>query len=96
MQFDNQLQLAVFFYGMIQNRYAATEEIISPKEAYQEIRKGNFEQFAPFQPDDVLHVESYEITYTYDTKGYYQPVYQFNGYINEKDNSWTCQIPALQ
>ena len=30
------------------------------------------------------------------SKGFYQPVYEFNGYINQSDNLWSCRIPALQ
>lgn len=31
-------------------------------------------------------------TYIYDTKGFYQPVYEFSGYINNRENLWcVCQ-----
>ena len=61
-----------------------------------QIEKGNFEQFQPFQKGDVLYIEECELTYIYDTKGFYQPVYQFSGYINNKDHLWICEIPAVK
>lgn len=95
IQFDEDRQIAVFGYQMMWNQYIATESIISPEQAYQQILDGNFEQYVPFQTGDKLCIESYELSYIYDTKGYYQPVYHFSGYINTKDNPWECRIPAL-
>lgn len=96
IQFDKEENVSTFGYQMLWNDYIATEEIISPKKAYQQILEGNFEQYVPFQLNDKLFVESYEITYTYDTKGFYQPVYQFTGYINTPENIWVCSIPAIK
>lgn len=84
-----------FFYQVTWNRYVATEKLISQTQALEQVHKGNFEQYVPFQPGDMLHITNCELTYVYDTKGFYQPVYEFSGYLNQKDNLWTCRIPAL-
>lgn len=96
MQFDENGMLADLSYQISWNEYVTTEDIISPKEAYAQVEDGNFEQYVPFQQGDVLHIEECELTYIYDTKGFYQPVYQFSGYINSTENPWVCQIPALK
>lgn len=95
MQFDSNLELASMDYGISWNEYVTTEEIISPKTAFEQVEDGNFEQYVPFRQGDILWVKECKLTYVYDTKGFYQPVYRFTGYINNKDNSWDCQIPAL-
>lgn len=95
IQFDDDLELTSLNYGISWNEFVATEEIISPKAAYKLVLDGNFEQYVPFQNGDTLWVKAYSLAYVYDTKGFYQPVYQFSGYINNEDNLWDCQIPAL-
>ena len=84
-----------FYYQITWNEYAATEEILSESEAYTQVTQGNFEEYIPFQPGDALCVQACALTYLYDTKGFYQPVYQFSGYRNSTDNLWVCRIPAL-
>lgn len=96
MRFDENGTLVDLSYQISWNEYVATEDIISPKEAYVQVEDGNFEQYVPFQQGDVLHIEECELTYIYDTKGFYQPVYQFGGYVNNTENPWVCQIPALE
>ncbi|MCQ1531192.1 VanZ family protein [Lutispora saccharofermentans] len=95
MQFDSNLELTSMHYGISWNEYVATEEIISPKAAFKKVEDGNFEQYVPFRQGDTLWVKECKLAYVYDTKGFYQPVYRFTGYINNNDNSWDCQIPAL-
>lgn len=96
MRFDENGTLVDLSYQISWNEYVATEDIISPKEAYVQVEDGNFEQYVPFQQGDVLHIKECELTYIYDTKGFYQPVYQFGGYVNNTENPWVCQIPALE
>lgn len=96
MQFDENGTLIDLSYQISWNEYVTTENIISPKEAYAQVEGGNFEQYVPFQQGDVLYIEECELDYIYDTKGFYQPVYQFRGYINSTENPWSCQIPALE
>ncbi len=95
MQFDNNMELASMHYGVNWNKYVATEEIISPKAAFGQVEDGNFEQYVPFYKGDTLWIQECKLDYVYDTKGFYQPVYRFTGYINDEDNSWVCQIPAM-
>lgn len=96
MQFDESGALINFYYQISWNEYVATENIISESEAYIQVEQGNFEQYVPFQQGDVMHIEECELTYVYDTKGFYQPAYEFRGYINSSENFWSCRIPALQ
>lgn len=96
MQFDENGTLIDLSYQISWNEYVTTGDIISPKEACAQVEDGNFEQYVPFQQGDVLHIEECELTYIYDTKGFYQPVYQFRGYINNTESPWVCQIPALK
>lgn len=95
IQFDGSGALANFIYQICWNEFAATEGIISESGAYAQVEQGNFEQYVPFQQGDVLHVEACSLTYLYDTKGFYQPVYEFSGYLNDEENLWICRIPAL-
>ncbi|MFS0868508.1 VanZ family protein [Paenibacillus xylanilyticus] len=81
------------FYSMNKNIYVRMVDIISPAEAYQEIIKGNFSIYNDLKKGDKLHVNKYELTYTYDSKGYYQPAYQFEGEVNGME--WNAVIPAM-
>lgn len=94
IQLDESGALGSFYYQICWNEYAATEPILSAEEAYAQVKAGNFQQYLPFQPGDQLYVEECTLTYLYDTKGFYQPVYQFSGYINDQENTWSCMVPA--
>ena len=96
MQFDENGTVIDYLYQINWNEYVTTEDIISPNKAYTQVEDGNFEKYVPFQQGDTMCIEKCELTYVYDTKGFYQPVYQFDGYINNTENLWVCQIPALK
>lgn len=96
IQFDASGALASFFYQITWNEPVANQPILSPEEAWAQVQAGNFEQYVPFVPGDVVHVTGCELRYLYDTKGFYQPVYAFSGYLNDPENLWTCSIPALK
>lgn len=96
VQFDKENRINSFFYNINYNEFVGKEKIITSKLAYNEVLNGNFSQYVPFNQGDKLVIEKCELDYIYDTKGYYQPVYTFSGYINEKDIEWRCQIPALE
>jgi len=81
------------FYEMKVNRYVRDVDIVSPSEAYKAIRKGRFAIFNDLQPGDRLQVDAYELDYLYDSKGYYQPVYRFQGSVN--DSHWEAYVPAV-
>ena len=71
-------------------------EIISEKEAYEEILKGKFlEQYlytdSKMKEKEVI-IDEVSISYLLDSKGFYEPVYCFDGTCNGEDRS-IC-IPA--
>lgn len=80
---------------MTTNRYVKKKQIISEEEAYQELLHGNFAFNNRLKKKDKLVIVSCQLEYVSDTKGYLQPVYQFNGYINQQNDSITIYIPAL-
>ncbi|WP_170947979.1 VanZ family protein [Paenibacillus sp. 7516] len=82
------------FYAMNKNKYIRTVDVSSPADAYEEVLRGNFYMYNDLQKNDKLIVTDYELTYVYDSKGYYQPVYQFKGTVNGEE--WSTQIPALK
>lgn len=96
IQFDETGALSSFIYQICWNEYLSNETIISPDVAYTQVEKGNFQQYLPFEPGDRLTVNSCKLEYLYDTKGFYQPVYEFSGYINDEENIWECNIPAME
>lgn len=79
--------------GFTENDFVGQVNILSPEEAYNKIKNGEFDQMNPFEQGDVLVITRYELTYMYDTKGYYQPVYRFRGDINGESH-WGQQISA--
>ena len=81
------------FYAMNKNKYIRTVDVSSPADAYEEVVRGNFYMYNDLQNDKLI-VTDYELTYVYDSKGYYQPVYQFKGTVNGEE--WSTQIPALK
>lgn len=94
IQLDESGALSTFFYQITWNEYAATEPILSQQQAFEQVQQGAFQQYVPFQPGDEVCVTGCRQTYLYDSKGFYQPVYQFEGYLNDPENQWTCQIAA--
>ncbi len=81
------------FYDIAENTYIRQVDIITPEQAYAEIKNGQFEQYQDFAPGEHLTVDRYALVYVYDTKGYYQPAYQFEGTRNNEP--WSCRIPAI-
>ena len=94
VQVDDTGALVNFYYQICWNEYVATEATISEREAFAEVEAGNFEQYVPFQAGDTLYVTECTLSHLYDTKGFYQPVYEFFGYINQPESLWVCRIPA--
>lgn len=81
------------FYDMKENVFVREVNIISPSQAYEEILNGNFYMYNNLNDGDKLIINHYELDYTYDSKGYYQPVYKFIGLVN--DQHWEALIPAV-
>ncbi|SDD85052.1 Glycopeptide antibiotics resistance protein [Paenibacillus sp. UNCCL117] len=82
-----------FKYFMQENKYVRKVDVISPAQAYEEVLRGNFYMFTNLKKKDLLRIEQYELAYTYDSKGYYQPVYRFIGTVNGEP--WETLIPAI-
>ncbi len=80
---------------MTTNRYVKKKQIISEEEAYEELIHGNFAKNNRFKKKDKLVITSCKLEYVSDTKGYLQPIYQFDGYRNQQSDSITIYIPAL-
>ena len=66
------------------------KEIISEKEAYDEIINGKFQYGRYYGDINKLVIEDLELKYYLDTKGYYVPIYAFTTIIN--DNSYPYEI----
>ncbi|ANF95037.1 hypothetical protein AR543_02625 [Paenibacillus bovis] len=81
------------FYMMNQNKYVRKVEVMSPAQAYAQVLEGNFSVYNDMKKGDLLRVKQYELAYTYDSKGYYQPAYRFSGTVNGEQ--WETLIPAI-
>ena len=76
--------------------------ILSPAEIFERIKNGEFPQIKynalvtdeelTIKKGDQLSIELIELTHMYDTKGFYQPVYNVSGTLNGK--SWFTLIQA--
>jgi glycopeptide antibiotics resistance protein len=80
------------FYSLHANKYVRKIAVISPTQAYEEILSGDFYLFNDLVKGDRLQVDGYELDYTFDSKGYYQPVYRFMGSVNGEP--WEASVPA--
>lgn len=89
--------------GIQENRFIKEVDILSPAEVYERIKDGEFPQIkrnAILKPDqlvikkgDQLDITGIELTFIYDTKGFYQPVYRVHGVFNG-DSDWFTLIQA--
>ncbi|MEK4698003.1 VanZ family protein [Solibacillus sp. FSL R7-0668] len=86
---------STIFYSINENNFIKNVDIISPKKAYEEIINGNFEIYPALSKGDSLNITGVDISYVYDTKGYYQPVYNFEVHLNNEDYFINIQIPAM-
>ncbi|KGR84412.1 VanZ family protein [Lysinibacillus odysseyi] len=84
------------FYMISNNEMVAKEPIISQKDAYEALVNGEFSLFNPLQKGDTLTITDVQLTYAYDTKGYYRPVYEFTGSVNDPDFVVAITIDAMQ
>lgn len=78
--------------------YYEDVEVISPKEAYEQLKAGRFNDkgyFESAKPNEVTVTEC-ALDYQVDTKGFYQPVYIF--YLEAPDGSYgyNVMIPAMR
>ena len=69
-----------------------TVDIISEREAFQEIEEGKFQSYNPDLK--VLEINKVELTYSLDTKGFYRPMYLFH--VSADGQEDTVAISALK
>ena len=86
----------VIHNNLVSYSYCADEQIISEYEAFEEMKRGNFDGgvFEMLSPKRV-NVLSCTLEYQVDTKGFYQPVYMFKVMYNETEDEMRIMIPAL-
>lgn len=84
--------------GQLSNRIirytvCGEEEVISEDEAYQKLLAGKFRYSYQQETPKTLEVKSVSLAYQVDTKGFYQPVYEFDCQIDGEENA--VYVPAL-
>ncbi|MDR6550213.1 glycopeptide antibiotics resistance protein [Paenibacillus qinlingensis] len=91
-------QISSLMYGVFKNKYIRQVQVIAPAAALEKIKKGEFDSYntrTPFTPGTQIKITEMNIIYLYDSKGYYQPVYQFEGSVNDEVGKFSVSIPAL-
>jgi len=89
-------------YNIHEHQLIREVNILSPAEVYERIKKGEFPQIKYnalvteeellIKKGDQLTVDLIELSYMYDTKDFYQPIYRVSGTFNGK--SWFTLIQA--
>ncbi|WP_286925296.1 MULTISPECIES: VanZ family protein [Lysinibacillus] len=89
-------------YSLHENQFIREVDILSPAEVYERVKNGEFPQIkynALVQEEDLvikkgdqIEIESIELSHMYDTKGFYQPIYNVSGKFN--GNDWFTLIQA--
>lgn len=82
------------YFDLTNNKYIRDIEIISQKDAFEKVKNGNFYSYNPYNSGDEIRITNCEISYMYDSKGYYQPVYKFTGSVNGEEDLFSAIIPA--
>lgn len=84
--------------SLLSYTYHDTVSILSPQEAFTQLRNGKFGDGGFFErkkPADV-YVLSCELGYEIDTKGFYQPVYYFAVASKDGTYEYRIMIPAMK
>ncbi|MDM5186117.1 VanZ family protein [Bacillus sp. DX4.1] len=89
-------------YNLNKNQFIRDVNILSTAEVYERIKNGEFPQIKYnalvkeeeliIKKGDHIDIELIELSYMYDTKGFYQPVYRVSGKLN--GNNWFTLIQA--
>jgi glycopeptide antibiotics resistance protein len=90
-------------YGLHENQFIKEVDILSPAEVYDRIQNGEFPQIKRnailtqdqlvIKKGDQLDITGIELSFIYDTKNFYQPVYRVHGVFNG-DSNWFTLIQA--
>lgn len=104
---DNQLTNGTFRCSMADNgiisdyqdgilvcKQYKNKKIISEKEAISRLKQGKFD--AGYIQYKKIVIESIEISYSIDSKGFYQPIYEIKCKTDDSEEVSTIIIPALQ
>lgn len=89
-------QVPNILFDISNNEMVAKKQLISQQQAYEILENGEFYTYQPLQKGDTLTITDVRLTYTYDTKGYYQPVYVFTSMVNDSDYTIEILISAIQ
>ncbi|MFJ6265787.1 hypothetical protein ACIQGW_12345 [Lysinibacillus xylanilyticus] len=91
-------------YNLHKHQFKREVNILSPAEVYERIKNGDFPQIKynalvneedlVIKQGDQLDIKLIELSYMYDTKGFYQPIYKISGKYN--GNDWFTLIQARQ
>lgn len=68
--------------------------IISKQDAYEQLKEGKFQYPSYYDKVHTIDIESVELSYALDSKGFYQPVYEFKCIINGEKR--IIVIPAMK
>ncbi|MGL5692549.1 MAG: VanZ family protein [Peptostreptococcaceae bacterium] len=71
-------------------------EILSMKEAYDKILSGDFKDFWELEKNIKMDVVEASLSYALDSKGFYQPYYDFRVKVDGKKEDISISIPALK
>ena len=81
-------------YNILQLEEYKEFSIISQEEAYKKLQNGKFSYYRNDDEIMDIRVQQVELAYELDTKGFYQPVYQFEVIVGDL---WTTiMIPAIK
>jgi len=83
-------------YEITDNKFVAKKQIISEQQAFEALLNGEFSIYNDLKKGDTLTVTDILLSYSYDTKGYYQPVYNFTASVNDPDFTVNIEVPAIQ
>ena len=78
-------------YSMVECSFYKDFEVISQAEAYRRLKNGEF--YYPQDAEWMIQIYDVYLVYEIDSKGFYQPVYRFDAFIN--DNDGYIIIPAI-
>ena len=88
-------KISMLHYGLTENKYVRQVQTISPMEAFKKVMNGEFDSYRPYVSGDKIKITEMQMRYMYDSKGYYQPVYEFTGSLNSEEGACNIMIPAL-
>ncbi|PFE16852.1 VanZ family protein [Bacillus cereus] len=92
---DEGEKVPVYKYYGTKKSHVRDVEILSPKEAFQKLKQGEFDPIGSFKAGDTLFITKYNMDYYTDTKGFSQPIYVFKVHLNDNDEEiWSQPISA--